>query len=79
MIPLVYLHVRPTVVCRTRRRESDVELTANHALTDGPLYTHARYVGELGYELFVPAEFAVHLYDRIVEAGLEFGLVHAGP
>ena len=36
------------------------------------------YVGELGYELYVPAEQAVHVYDRIVEAGREFGLVHAG-
>jgi 4-methylaminobutanoate oxidase (formaldehyde-forming) len=36
------------------------------------------YVGELGYELYVPAEQAAHVYDRIVEAGREFGLVHAG-
>jgi glycine cleavage system aminomethyltransferase T/glycine/D-amino acid oxidase-like deaminating enzyme len=36
------------------------------------------YLGELGYELYVPAEQATHVYDRIVEAGREFGLVHAG-
>jgi 4-methylaminobutanoate oxidase (formaldehyde-forming) len=36
------------------------------------------YVGELGYELFVPTEQAVHVYDRLVEAGEEFGLEHAG-
>jgi 4-methylaminobutanoate oxidase (formaldehyde-forming) len=36
------------------------------------------YVGELGYELYIPAEQAVHVYDRIVAAGKEFGLVHAG-
>jgi len=36
------------------------------------------YVGELGYELYIPAEQATHVYDRIVEAGKEFGLVHAG-
>jgi 4-methylaminobutanoate oxidase (formaldehyde-forming) len=36
------------------------------------------YVGELGYELYIPAEQAAHVYDRIVEAGSEFGLVHAG-
>ncbi len=36
------------------------------------------YVGELGYELYIPAEQATHVYDRIVEAGHEFGLVHAG-
>ena len=27
------------------------------------------YLGELGYELYVPAEQAVHVYDRIVAAG----------
>ncbi len=36
------------------------------------------YVGELGYELYVPAEQAVHVYDRIVAAGPAFGLRHAG-
>jgi len=36
------------------------------------------YVGELGYELFIPVEFAHHVYDRVVEAGKDVGLVHAG-
>jgi 4-methylaminobutanoate oxidase (formaldehyde-forming) len=36
------------------------------------------YLGELGYELYIPAEQAVHVYDRIVEAGAKVGLVHAG-
>jgi 4-methylaminobutanoate oxidase (formaldehyde-forming) len=36
------------------------------------------YLGELGYELYVPAEQAVHVYDRLVAAGPEFGLRHAG-
>lgn len=36
------------------------------------------YLGELGYELYVPAEQAVHAYDRLVEAGGAFGLRHAG-
>ena len=36
------------------------------------------YVGELGWELYVPAEFATHVFDRIVEAGRAFGLVMAG-
>ena len=37
------------------------------------------YVGELGYELFVPAECAVHVYDAIVAEGeATHGLVHAG-
>src|SRR6516164_4616546 len=36
------------------------------------------YVGELGYELYIPAEQATHVYDRIIAAGEEFGLMHAG-
>lgn len=36
------------------------------------------YVGELGYELYVPAEQAVHVYDRVVAAGQDLGLAHAG-
>jgi heterotetrameric sarcosine oxidase gamma subunit len=36
------------------------------------------YVGELGWELYVPSEFAVHVYDELVAAGTPFGLRHAG-
>jgi len=36
------------------------------------------YLGELGYELHIPAEQAVHVYERVVEAGEAVGLVHAG-
>jgi glycine cleavage system aminomethyltransferase T/glycine/D-amino acid oxidase-like deaminating enzyme len=36
------------------------------------------YLGELGYELYVPAEQAVHVYDRIVAAGIDHDLRHAG-
>jgi 4-methylaminobutanoate oxidase (formaldehyde-forming) len=36
------------------------------------------YLGELGYELYIPAEQATHVYDMIVEAGGNFGLKHAG-
>jgi 4-methylaminobutanoate oxidase (formaldehyde-forming) len=36
------------------------------------------YVGELGYELYVPAEQAVHVYEQVVEAGAKCGIVHAG-
>jgi 4-methylaminobutanoate oxidase (formaldehyde-forming) len=36
------------------------------------------YVGELGYELYVPAEQAIGLYDRLVAAGEGHGLRHAG-
>jgi 4-methylaminobutanoate oxidase (formaldehyde-forming) len=36
------------------------------------------YLGELGYELHIPAEQAVAVYDRLVAAGRELGLRHAG-
>jgi glycine cleavage system aminomethyltransferase T/glycine/D-amino acid oxidase-like deaminating enzyme len=36
------------------------------------------YLGELGYELYIPSEQALHVYDRIVAAGAKVGLVHAG-
>jgi 4-methylaminobutanoate oxidase (formaldehyde-forming) len=36
------------------------------------------YVGELGWELYVPADFALHVFDRVVEAGAAHGLTPAG-
>jgi glycine cleavage system aminomethyltransferase T/glycine/D-amino acid oxidase-like deaminating enzyme len=36
------------------------------------------YLGELGYELHIPAEQALAVYDRLVAAGEPFGLRHAG-
>jgi len=40
--------------------------------------TRITYVGELGYELCIPSDMAVHVYDRVVEAGARFNLKHAG-
>ena len=40
--------------------------------------TRITYVGELGWELYVPAEFAVGVYEELVAAGQRFGLVNAG-
>ena len=36
------------------------------------------YVGELGWELYIPTEFATHVYDAVVAQGRELGLRHAG-
>jgi glycine cleavage system aminomethyltransferase T len=36
------------------------------------------YVGELGWELYIPTDVATHVYDTIVAAGDAFGLRHAG-
>ena len=36
------------------------------------------YVGELGWELYIPAEFTLGVYEQILAAGEAFGLAHAG-
>ncbi len=36
------------------------------------------FVGELGWELYIPTEFALGVYDRIIEVGVDFDLAHAG-
>jgi 4-methylaminobutanoate oxidase (formaldehyde-forming) len=36
------------------------------------------YVGELGWELYVPTEFTLHVFDALVETGADVGLKHAG-
>ena len=36
------------------------------------------YVGELGWELYIPADFAAYVYDLIIGAGRYHSLIHAG-
>ena len=36
------------------------------------------YVGELGWELYIPSEFAAHVYETLTTAGADIGLKHAG-
>ncbi|MGZ5368452.1 MAG: GcvT family protein [Aeromicrobium sp.] len=40
--------------------------------------TRITYVGELGWELYVPTEFALGVYDDLIAAGCDLGLVNAG-
>ncbi len=40
--------------------------------------TRITYVGELGWELYVPAEFAVGVYEDLMTAGAGLGVVNAG-
>jgi 4-methylaminobutanoate oxidase (formaldehyde-forming) len=40
--------------------------------------TRITYVGELGWELYVPAEFAVGVYTDLLAAGAELGVANAG-
>ena len=52
-------------------QQIDIESTA-------VLCVRITYLGELGYELYVPADRATGLYDRLVAAGASLGLRHAG-
>ena len=36
------------------------------------------YVGELGFELYIPTEYAPHVYETLWEAGQELGIKNAG-
>ena len=40
--------------------------------------TRITYVGELGWELYIPAEFAVGAYEDLIAAGADLGLVNGG-
>ncbi len=40
--------------------------------------TRLTYVGELGWELYVPVEFAAAVYQDVVAAGVDLGLRNAG-
>jgi 4-methylaminobutanoate oxidase (formaldehyde-forming) len=42
------------------------------------LASRRTYMGELGWELYVPVEFAVTVFETLHEAGAEFGLRDAG-
>jgi len=36
------------------------------------------FVGELGYELYIPTEFACHVYETLWDAGQDLGVTNAG-
>ena len=40
--------------------------------------TRITYVGELGWELYVPAEFAVGVYEDLMRSGADLGVVNGG-
>ena len=44
----------------------------------GVMALRITFVGELGWELYVPTEFTLHVFDRLVDAGRDLGLKHAG-
>jgi 4-methylaminobutanoate oxidase (formaldehyde-forming) len=51
------------------------ELDIGYALVKALRVT---YVGELGWEIYAPTEFSLHVFDTLVQAGQEVGLKHAG-
>jgi 4-methylaminobutanoate oxidase (formaldehyde-forming) len=51
------------------------EIDINYALVQVMRVT---YEGELGFELYIPAEFSAHVYEAVVEAGQDLGLRYAG-
>ena len=67
-------------------RVSDADLTGFDFATSRPLQvgyagvraTRITYVGELGWELYVPAELAVGVYDELMTAGRDLGVADAG-
>jgi glycine cleavage system aminomethyltransferase T/glycine/D-amino acid oxidase-like deaminating enzyme len=54
-------------------RAKEIEVADAYALA-----LRMSFVGELGWELYVPSESAVNVYDAIVRAGDDLGLRHAG-
>jgi 4-methylaminobutanoate oxidase (formaldehyde-forming) len=42
------------------------------------LASRRTYVGELGWELYVPTEYAAGVYDALMEAGVAFGARNCG-
>jgi len=51
------------------------EIDIGYALV---LALRVSYVGELGWELYIPTEFSLHVFDTLVEAGRDVGLKFAG-
>ncbi|XP_018058910.1 PREDICTED: pyruvate dehydrogenase phosphatase regulatory subunit, mitochondrial isoform X2 [Atta colombica] len=47
-------------------------------LANGIRTMNLTHTGELGYVLYIPNEFALHVYTRLIEAGAKYGMKHAG-
>ena len=69
------------LVCEEQVDNSNFAFMQARSLTIGAatlLALRATYVGELGYELHIPVEFAIHVYQKLWEAGQPFNIVNAG-
>lgn len=47
-------------------------------LANGVRAMNITHTGELGYVLYIPNEFALHVYTKLWEAGQRYGIQHAG-
>lgn len=47
-------------------------------LANGIRAMNLTHTGELGYVLYIPNEFALHVYQRLIESGEKYGLKHCG-
>ncbi|XP_011494502.1 PREDICTED: pyruvate dehydrogenase phosphatase regulatory subunit, mitochondrial isoform X2 [Ceratosolen solmsi marchali] len=47
-------------------------------LANGIRTMNLTHTGELGYVLYIPNEFALHVYTRLIEAGEKYQIRHAG-
>ncbi|CAL1294307.1 unnamed protein product [Larinioides sclopetarius] len=39
---------------------------------------HQTHTGELGYVMYIPNEYALHVYDELMDKGQKYGIQHAG-
>ena len=70
----------------SRLTDADLSNEAFPFLTSKEIYlgyapvraSRITYVGELGWELYIPTEYACNVYDSIVQVGSELGLMLAG-
>ena len=70
----------------SRLTDADLSNEAFPFLTSKEIYigyapvraSRITYVGELGWELYIPSEYALNVYETIVREGNEYGLMHAG-
>lgn len=47
-------------------------------LANGIRVLNITHTGELGYVLYIPNEYALHVYSRIYQAGQKYNIQHAG-
>ncbi|XP_030753768.1 pyruvate dehydrogenase phosphatase regulatory subunit, mitochondrial [Sitophilus oryzae] len=47
-------------------------------LANGIRTMNLTHTGELGYVLYIPNEFALHVYNSLINAGKKYGITHAG-